>query len=70
MNQHFTFTLPKHWRSAFGKALDRMTKNGQPIEIRSNFELPFDRFKVEIYSSDDQVLQLGVYIGTELSLEK
>ena len=68
--QHL-FLLPNHWEKAVKSALETMGKNGNlPNVIRCEINdtlTSFNKFQLQLIADSDQLLQLGVYIGTELS---
>ena len=65
------FILPTHWEKPVKEALRRMGKNGilpNVIRCEVNTTLTsFNKFQLQLIADSDQILQLGVYIGTELA---
>lgn len=61
-------TMPIHWLAAVQKALETLQLRGYHYEER-DLEISDNTFTLEAYLTDHEILQLGVYIGTELAKE-
>lgn len=65
------FILPNHWENAVKAALQTMGRNGNlPNIIRCEINTTLtslNKFQLQMIADADQILQLGVFIGTELA---
>lgn len=69
-----SFTLPNHFFYAIKYALDRMTKQGRP-PIVNRFETDntlssFNKLVLEIECHPFDLLQIGIFIGQALEVER
>lgn len=63
--------FPNHWEPAVKEAIERMDKDGQylqviRLEIDKSIESDFNQLVFEAWATPNQLVQLGVYVGTAL----